>query len=197
VHVTDNGTPALYDEETITITVANLVDLAGRVFDDRDNDGVFEPSDGDVGLGGVPVEVWDQALTNRFAEAMTDDDGTYFLNANLQPGNYRIVEVLDELANGLLDGKETAGGLSGTVDNTQDSNVIAVTVEAGDPDAAGYNFAEILPSLLQALVWLDANSDGLVTFGESAIAGVTITLTGTDDRGTVNRVLATDSQGIA
>jgi VCBS repeat-containing protein len=183
---------------TVSVTVNNLVDLSGRVFDDRDNDGAFEPADGDAGRGGVTVQVWNQALTTLLAQTGTAADGTYRLDANLTPGNYKVVEAFNESAAGLLDGRETAGALAGTVDNTKDSNTIGVTVAAGDADAGGYNFAEIQPSRIQGLVWIDFNNDAELNFGERAVEGATLTLTGTDDRGTsVNRTMTTDAQGIA
>jgi hypothetical protein len=55
----------------------------------------------------------------------------------------------------------------------------------------------IAPSTLQGLVWVDFNNDGEVNFGERAIAGVTITLSGFDDLGNwVYRTTQTDAQGI-
>jgi sugar lactone lactonase YvrE len=49
---------------------------------------------------------------------------------------------------------------------------------------------------LSGVVWKDFNNDGQVDFGENGIAGVTITLTGTDDQGNaVNRGLTTDADG--
>jgi hypothetical protein len=67
-----------------------------------------------------------------------------------------------------------AGGTSGTV---------AVTV--------------IAPSAVQGLVYVDFNDDGQVDFGEKALPGVTVTLTGTDDRGaTVSRAVQTDANGV-
>jgi hypothetical protein len=175
----------------------NLVDISGRVFVDANNNGLFEAGDGDLGLGGVRIEVWNQTQTTLFGSTVTQTDGTYLLNAKLQPGDYRLVQVFDELANGLLDGKETAGTLGGAVFNNQDSNIIDFVVQAGDADASGYDFAEIRPSRLQGLVWEDFNDDGDVNFGESAIAAVAIAVAGVDDRGNaVNLALATDAQGI-
>ena len=53
------------------------------------------------------------------------------------------------------------------------------------------------PSRLQGLVWEDFNDDGEVNFGEKAIEGVQVQLTGTDYRGrAVDLIMATDSQGI-
>src|SRR5262249_17509257 len=53
------------------------------------------------------------------------------------------------------------------------------------------------PSTVQGLVYVDLDDDGQVEFGETAVAGVTIALTGTDDLGnTVNRSVQTDGQGV-
>lgn len=179
---------------TVAMTVRNLVDLSGRVFDDRDNYGLFGASD--VGLGGVTVELFNETnLATPLATETTDTEGRYTFNANLLPGQYRIVETQPV---GLLDGDETAGDLGGTVDNTQDSDAITnITVASGDPDAKGYNFANIQPSQLQGLVWEDFNADGEVNFGEKALEGVGITLSGNDDRGNaVLEFLETNGQGI-
>jgi hypothetical protein len=55
----------------------------------------------------------------------------------------------------------------------------------------------LAPSMIQGLVWVDFNDDGQVDFGEKAIAGVTVTLTGTDDLGhAVSQTTQTDANGI-
>jgi len=106
----------------------------------------------------------------------------------------QVCQVLSEF----LDGKETAGSLGGSVDNSQDSNTIAgITVSNNATDATGYNFAEIRPSEVFGLVWRDFNNDGEVNFGEQAVENVTIQLTGTDDRGNaVNQSIQTDAEAI-
>jgi hypothetical protein len=64
-------------------------------------------------------------------------------------------------------------------------------------DAVDYLFARIRPSQALGLVWRDTDNDGQVDFGEAAIAGVTIELTGLDDRGNaVSRSVTTDDNGI-
>jgi uncharacterized delta-60 repeat protein len=67
--------------------------------------------------------------------------------------------------------------------------------------AAGSTFtangASLAPGSLSGLVYVDFNDDGQVDFGENGIAGVTVTLTGTDDLGNpVNRVVQTDADGV-
>jgi hypothetical protein len=55
----------------------------------------------------------------------------------------------------------------------------------------------LAPSAVQGLVFVDFNDDGQVDFGERAVAGVTVTLTGTDDRGhVVSRTVPTDANGV-
>jgi hypothetical protein len=177
---------------TVTIDVANLVDLAGSVFDDLNNNGIQDS--GEPGLVGVSLSILDAADISIGA-AETAAEGSYLFDVNLPPGTYRIVQTqpID-----YLDGIETAGSLGGTVLNGNDSNTITqIVIAAGDPDSGGYNFAEIRPSRIQGLVWEDIDGNGTVDSGERAIEAVQIALTGTDDRGAVvDRVMETDSQGI-
>lgn len=196
------------DEGTVDVTVLNVVDLGGRVFDDLDNDGVFDT--GESGLEGVGIELVDEAGPTVVATATTDSVGRYefdFGALGLGAGTYAIRQ--QSQPSGLLDGLESIGDLDGdpltnngegtTFDNT-DSNAIT-TITIGDPgtqvDSDGYDFAEIRPSSLQGLVWEDFDDDGGVDFGEIAIEGVEITLQGIDDRGNaVSASQATDGQGL-
>jgi hypothetical protein len=139
------------------------------VFDDVDNDGLFEPGDGDgdVGLSGVTVILSgedDLGTVNR--SVVTLADGTYSF-ADVRPGDYSLTA---EQAATLLDGRETAGSLGGTVDNSQDSNTISgITVVNGDADATGYDFAEIRPS--DVLLTLPGASAVNYNFAERPAAG--------------------------
>ena len=188
----DDGGPG---SDTLQVKVNNLPGLSGKVFDDRDNNGAMDPAES--GLHGVTMRLVgtdDRGPVDR--TTVTDDAGGYVFK-DLRAGTYSVVEVGQPA--GLLDGKEAAGALGGTVYNDRDSNVIdAIVVHIDDPDAPGYNFGEIRPSRLQGLVWEDFNNDSEVDFGENAITDVEVRLTGTDDRGNaVDIVLAaTDLQGI-
>jgi hypothetical protein len=63
-------------------------------------------------------------------------------------------------------------------------------------DVFTVNGAPLTPSSLSGIVWEDFNNDGQVDFGEKGIAGVTITLTGTDDLGNpVTLTQTTDADG--
>ena len=70
---------------TVTVQVRNLVDLAGRVFDDLDNDGAYEPGDGEAGIGGVAVQLVNQASGATIATRTTAADGSSLFDVNLGP----------------------------------------------------------------------------------------------------------------
>jgi hypothetical protein len=179
---------------TVTIQVVNRPDLSGAVFDDLDNDGFLDA--GEQGIAGVVMR-----LTGTDGAGPVDrttvsgPDGLYEFD-DLRAGTYSVSQVAQPA--GLLDGRETAGGFGGVADNSADSNEISgIVVGAGAADAGGYLFAEIRPSAVLGLVWEDFNDDGQVNFGEKAIAGVTVELTGTDDRGNAVSVSTlSDSDGI-
>ena len=78
--------------------------------------------------------------------------------------------------------------------------ILLGSLSAGPNYAMSYVGADltitIATSSLSGLVYVDFNNDGQVDFGEKGIAGVTVHLTGTDDRGNaVDQVLATDADG--
>jgi hypothetical protein len=182
---------------TVAVQIRNLVDVSGRVFDDADNDGAYEPGDGDAGIGGVTVRLFDEASGSLIDTRTTAADGTYLFDANLGAGTYRVVAAQPA---GFLDGRETAGNLGGAVDNAHDANQIG-GISVGAPgttaDAADYQFAVIRPSQVAGLVWRDSDNDGQVDFGEAAVPGVTVVLTGLDDRGNaVSRSATTDANGV-
>lgn len=181
------------DGNTSEFSAIASAGVSGRVFDDVDNDGAFEPGEGDAGIGGVAVQLFDQTSSVPIATRTTAADGTYLFDVNLGIGTFKLVAAQPA---GFLDGRETSGNLGGTVDNTQDSNQISGISVSGTTDAVDYLFAEIRPSQALGLVWNDFNDDGEVNFGERAIAGGTVSLSGLDDRGnTVNRNAATDIHG--
>ncbi|MBM3999049.1 MAG: hypothetical protein FJ297_05810 [Planctomycetes bacterium] len=183
-------------EYAANITILPLPTISGRVFDDANNDGLFMPSDGDVGLAEVAVDVYAEDSNALVATVTTASDGTYLIDARLSAGSYRLVR---SSAPGMLDGRETAGNLGGAVDDAADSDRIGSIPlgPAGSPNAVDYLFAQIRPSSAIGLVWLDFNDDGEVNFGEQAIEAAIVKLTGHDDRGNpVSRTAVTDSNGV-
>jgi protocatechuate 3,4-dioxygenase beta subunit len=138
--------------------------LTGRVFSDANNNG---SDDAETGIPGVGVSLTgtDYRGTAVSRTLATTGDGSYLFN-NLLPGSYALSEAQPA---GYLDGDETAGNLGGLV---SDDVISQITVAAGQ-SGSGYAFGEISPASLS----------GSVSGGTAGIPGVTVTLTGTDDRG--------------
>ncbi|EIJ43114.1 putative collagen-binding protein, partial [Beggiatoa alba B18LD] len=185
--------------ETAVITLAANTDIthvdaglqypesiSGTVFHDLDNDGVIDA--GETGIAGVTMTLKDSGGT-VIATTTTDSNGQYFFAVNA--GNTYIIEETQPSA--YLDGQDTAGVNGG---NTSVNDTISsITINSGD-NATGYNFGEVLTSSVSGYTYEDDDNDGVKDAGESAIAGVTITLTGTDDLGNaVSLSTTTDSNG--
>jgi hypothetical protein len=201
---TVNGGSAPFDTD-ITLTVGDVLDFAvgtggnGYGGDATGLDLVLVAhiigTGGDTGIEGVTVTLTGTDVNGPVSRTtVIGPDGSYSFG-DVFAGEYTI--TADQPA-GYLDGKETAGSLGGTVDNTQDSQSIdGITIENGDADATGYNFAEIQPSDAMGLVWEDFNNDGEVNFGEKSIEDAIVHLTGTDDRGNaVSRWIESDVDGV-
>lgn len=158
--------------------------LGGRVYLDADNNGA---DDGEVGLEGVTLTL-ENAASSVSLTAVTGPDGTYLFE-DVPAGTYTLTETQPE---DLLDGDDVAGTFGGTVGN----DVIGEIAVAGGVDGTGYDFGELEPSALSGMVYVDFNNDGEANFDESIIEGVTVTLTGVDDRGdAVNLTTQTDEDG--
>ena len=71
-------------------------------------------------------------------------------------------------------------GTPGT--GTTGNDVFTNIVLAGGTTGQNNNFGELAPASLAGYVYSDANNDGIKQPVEAGIAGVTVALTGTDDR---------------
>jgi hypothetical protein len=90
-------------------------------------------------------------------------------------------------------GSAVTGTLAGLPDGAVLNGLFRINYVGGD---VILTFVLPPPSSLSGIVWEDFNNNGQVDFGEKGIAGVTITLTGTDDLGhPVNLPLVTDADG--
>lgn len=169
-----------------------LSSIAGNVYADDNNNGLFETGLGEVGISGVDVTLtgMDVDGLNVNLTQQTDVNGAY-LFTGLRPGTYTITETQPTI---YLDGQDTQGTPgNGTAGNDVFSNIqLAAGVQGVNND-----FGELVPASVSGFVYLDANNDGFIDFGEAAIAGVTITLTGTDIHGNaVNMSTTTDADGM-
>lgn len=176
-----------------TATVVGFSSLGDRVWLDANGNG--QQDGGEAGLAGVTVELY--ASVNGLpsgaplATTTTDGNGTYqfsnlaagaYIARFLTPGGY-----LPTAANSGADTSDSdagSGGYSGTYNlaaGTRDTTV----------DAGFYRGASIAGA-----VFVDSNDNGIRDNGEAGIAGVSITITGTDGAGNaVSRSATTAADG--
>ncbi|MDT7837383.1 SdrD B-like domain-containing protein [Aquabacterium sp. OR-4] len=161
--------------------------IAGTVYHDVNNDG---SNAGEAGIPGTTVKLTGtDDLGNAVSVTTTTDANGNYSFTGLRPGSYTVAETTPA---GYLDGKDTAGtnGAAVTANDT-----IAVTLGNGQSSVSN-NFGEVKAASLTGYVYQDAGNDGVKGAGEAGIAGVTVTLTGTNDLGQVVSVTATtDANG--
>ena len=156
--------------------------LSGFVYEDAGNDGL--KGAGEAGIAGVTVTLTGtDDLGNPVSLSTTTDANGGYSFSNLRPGSYSVVETQPA---GYLDGKDTAGSTGGAVTNDA---ISTITLAAG-ANSVNNNFGELPPASLSGFVYEDVGNDG-VRNAEPAIAGVLVTLTGTDDLGAAVTATAT------
>lgn len=166
---------------TATLAISTAASISGTVYRDDDNDGVHDA--GERGLAGETIELLD-AGGNVVATTTTDSLGNYAF-VELPDGSYSLRQPGQPA--GTLNGRSTVGtgaGSAGTASDTGStpSQFTGITLVAGQ-NARDYNFGEILPSSLAGSVFLDRDNNGTRQSTDSALAGQTIQLVGTDDLG--------------
>ncbi len=149
--------------------------LAGLAYVDANNNGVKDA--GETGIASVCIQLTGtDDLGNAVSlQRLTALNGAYCFKG-LRPGSYTVTE---KQPGAFLDGKDAAGAYGGLVSNDACSGII---LASGDP-AADYNFGELRGAKLSGFVYVDSNANGVRNSGEPGIAGVLLTLTGTDDLG--------------
>ena len=173
------------------------VRLSGAVFIDAANNGTRELP-GDLGLAGVTVQITGtDDLGNPVSRTLTTAADGSFVASDLRPGTYTLTEPTQPA--GTSNGITTPGSAGGNATNpatvpSQVSNIVLTT-----PGASSLNnlFGEVASSgVISGTVWLDQDASGTRNGTEAGIAGVTLTLTGTDLGGNpVNRSTTTDASG--
>ena len=151
--------------------------IGGQVYVDASHDGIKDGAES--GLAGATVKLSGTDNDGAAVDLSTvsSADGS-FAFASLKGGAYTLTQVQPA---GVLDGRETAGSLGGTVENSSfdDSaarNQIANIVVAGGQNATGYLFGEQSTGNLQGFVYVDANNNGLKDNAEAGLAGIRVTL---------------------
>lgn len=177
--------------------------LSGFVYADKNNNGVMDA--GESGIGGVSLALTGKAASGGNAcgaptcTAITNPDGSYsfsFLrNANANGAGYTVTETQPAA---YLDGITRKGNVGGVacaacVDNV--ANVIGTIAYAVEKTHTDFNFGELLPASVSGVVYADSNQNAALDKDEQ-IAGVSVTLTGLDDRGAaVNLTTTTAADG--
>ncbi len=173
------------------------VAITGTVFVDVNANGV-QNAPADLGLAAVTIVVTgtddNGAAVSR---TLTTNASGAFSVADLRPGAYTITEPTQPT--GTANGITTQGSAGGTATpvGTVPSAISGIVLPAPGASSTANNFAEIPNNgAINGRVFLDLNNNGVVDAGESGIAGITITLGGTDAGGTaVNRTTVTDAGG--
>ncbi len=196
--------------------------ISGYVYHDRNNNGQKEV--GEPGIAGAQMQLGGTDLTGNPVSltASTDVNGFYTFTA--PPSNatgYTVRQVAQPI--GYFDGKEVKGQVAAgdpPVGNViaNSSNVagainytvagVAPGTTAGTFDTitdivvAGEthhdnNFGEVLPASISGTVYFDLNNNATKDGGETTgVAGVVMTVTGTDVNGNaVSRTATTDGSG--
>lgn len=145
--------------------------LSGHVYEDMDNDGIFDP--GEKGIAGVELELWvwnGKKYVDTGSRRTTDENG-YYKFEDLDVGlKYRIVEA--EQPEGYYDGKDTAGSLGGTA---LDDEILDIDLGPND-HGTDYNFGELKYGSLNGYVYEDYNCDGIRQDSETGIPDVELCL---------------------
>ena len=167
---------------TTTVTLARAASpstgsITGLIYIDANHDGIKDGSES--ALGGTTVKLSGTDIDGATVDQSTVSgaDGT-FAFTSLQGGTYTLTEVQPA---GVIDGRETAGSIGGTVENSDfdDSaarNQIGNIVIASGQQASGYLFGEQSTGNLQGFVYADTNNNGLKDNGEAGLVGIRVTL---------------------
>ncbi len=174
--------------------------ISGFVWHDANNDGTRDVSE-TSGVAGVVMTLTgnDDLGAPVNTTVTTAADGSYTFSG-LRPGTYTLSE--GSVAGHLPGRAQTGSGanVAGTADNVPTSatfgnQISGIALQSGD-SASGYNFGELLAASLSGTAFNDNNVNGTQESQEPGVAGVTLTLSGSDDLGqSVNLTTTTDANG--
>ncbi len=164
--------------------------LGDRVWNDQDGNG--KQDTGEPGISGVTVELYRCGDNVLMGTTVTDANGNYYFSGQM-PGSYYVKVIAP--ANYLFTAQNASGT---TADNDSDANASGVmactTLTAGETDLS-WDAGLVQLSSLAGNVYHDKNNDGTFQGSDIGIDGVTVTLTGTDNRGTLVNLSTSTAAG--
>ena len=198
-----SGTTVPADNRSLNVTVAgaNVTginfgyiepgEIGDRIWSDADGDGVQDP--GELGIGGVTVELYQPGPDSMFgtgddvlvATTTTAPDGTYVFDG-LPPGDY---QVRVDTASASLTGYTNTGDPDGGTDS-----ISTLNLNLGESDRnQDFGYQNLALFDISGTVFEDLDEDGLEEAGEGGFQGVTLDLI--DDMGNVIATAITDANG--
>ena len=174
-----------------------LTSLSGYVYNDINNDGTMQAGEPGIRNAKVTLTGTDDIKGDVQMVALTNSDGAYYFSVG--SGTYKLT-VGDP--SGYVGGTASVGsqdaGFTGNGTDTGGDNLFIdeIALDTG-VDGTDNDFGELTAAAVAGAIWDDsANNDGLKQAGESAIVGLVVHLTGTDDRADdVSLDTTTDSKG--
>ncbi|MBI1297612.1 hypothetical protein GC175_21955 [bacterium] len=176
------GNPYTQEDVTYYIAFAGSA-VGGRVWNDRNGNGLDDPAESGAGIDGVSVTLYDSS-GSVVTTIQTANSGAYLFN-NLQPGDYALGATLppfyrftpkdvgdDDTIDSDFEPDPTALDFGRTITFTLADGVIDQRWDAG-------LISEITTGSIGGYVWNDLNADGIQNDGEPSevgIEGVTVTL---------------------
>ncbi|RDE49654.1 MAG: hypothetical protein DVS81_15300, partial [Candidatus Accumulibacter meliphilus] len=167
--------------------------ISGYVYQDAGNDGVWDGES--AGITGVKLSLTGvNDLGNAVQKNIFSGIGGRYDFVDLRPGTYTLTETQPT---GYLDGTDTAGTATpgstpGSAGNVGTDIISGITLVAGGVSSDN-NFGEIRPGGLSGFVYVDADDSGTRQVSEAKISGVTLTLSGSNDLGTITPLSTTSN----